>query len=356
MATLRFEKLTMQSAFWLNLDATGESIRMAQLFGALVENPLILGEAVRRAFAETLLPAIREAWVARLPKAVDMHVVQASGLDLARHRARDDAIDDVAGRHGLVDSAMRDISGEDFTFSGDAHTPDPFWSSLRVHHTERASGTAEGHTLNQIYNRMRAAQMRNDPARFAAMQRRLEEHRDRFIASLQRRKDGSQKSSHPLSSGLFRARAMEVMDLFVNPTYLQPRRVGNTVVVGVGPLDQLERIQTPSATEFSLGHGSTPSKYNVLWRQLEFGTGTFALPYSRNGWAEKGITRYNEGLPEGLWYWGKTLEDAGLVLQGSEGIHSLFDQRGVLAQNAAFVEAVFKNLRLIFAGKFGPVA
>lgn len=71
--------------------------------------------------------------------------------------------------------------------------------------------------------------------------------------------------------------------------------VVNGITVRVGNIAALDKIKTPSATEELSGHRSK-SAYNILWRQMEFGTGVFAFPNVRSG------GRYRTSA--GTWWYG----------------------------------------------------
>jgi hypothetical protein len=310
----RFEPVMVTIDF--EFDANNELGRLADRIEALTVTPRILSNLLKRAFAETLIPAIRAAYIKGLPKAVDMHLAKISNIE--------------AGEMG--DSSKK-------------------WDKVKTTSFSRENPTDEGKALGSIYERMRAAQLRNDPERYAKLQNLLDDKRKEFISSLQRLKGGKQKKSHALSSGLFRARALEVLDLLVNQANMSTTSEGDSVSVGLGNLTALDAIKTPSATEYVLEKGESSSKYNILWRQLEFGTGIGARQYDSNPFAGKHTnSRYQEGLPSGMWYYGKSLDKAGLILAGSSGVHALWDSRQVLNQGRAFAELTLKYMTGVLLG------
>ena len=71
--------------------------------------------------------------------------------------------------------------------------------------------------------------------------------------------------------------------------------VVNSITLRIGNIAELDKIKTPSATPLITGHRST-SKFNILWRQMEFGTGVFAFPTMRTS------GRYKTSA--GTWWFG----------------------------------------------------
>lgn len=75
----------------------------------------------------------------------------------------------------------------------------------------------------------------------------------------------------------------EVLRLIAGTNALQVSHVGGQTVVGIGDMEALERVRTPSYTEYAK-EKQTASKFTVLWRQLEFGTGYYARPDREKTW------------------------------------------------------------------------
>lgn len=119
--------------------------------------------------------------------------------------------------------------------------------------------------------------------------------RDRILSSYQRskytakkQKDSRGKRVHQALREAAKQRLVamrRVRDLITAKDQMEVeygRRNGviNSITVKAGRLDQLDRIRTPSATPLITGHQSS-SRFNILWRQMEFGTGVFAFPSGR---------------------------------------------------------------------------
>lgn len=313
METLTFTKERSNVKITID-DAFGDIAKVANVLEAVINNPHLLGEALVRAMTDVILPIVREAYISGLPKAVDMQWVKSDYNKLQKSAESPDV------RQGYA-----------------------------VHSTPREFPTMEGEALRDISKRMRVAQMRNNPEAFKKAMDAFEAHRDKYLASLQRKKSGEIKQSHYLSSGQFRKRALQVMEVFTDPSLIQTSVFGNNVSAGIGSLPMLNRIETPSATEYALHKGHTSSPYNILWRHLEFGTGV----YSRGAFAggDKPASRYNEHLWGGLWYYGKTLKMAPLILHGSEGIQALYGPNGVASKSREFLAAVQHELNKVLLGQ-----
>lgn len=119
-----------------------------------------------------------------------------------------------------------------------------------------------------------------------------------------------------LSTGLFTPRMREVLAGLV--TVSDPQATPDGFVLGIGPLQQLNSVRTPSHGEITKGK-PTRSRYTVLWRQLEFGTGVFAKPQPRAV-----ATRTKE--PDGSWWYGA---------QAGQGLHLLGTRPGNFLRQAS---------------------
>jgi hypothetical protein len=266
----------------------------------IMRQPELLAQAIRHAMLETLIPKLRQAWITGLTKAVNMQVV--------------------------TDAAP------------DSHTT----GMERIISNPRADPTEEGQALGRIYERLRAAQMRGDSATHQKVMQDFIKHQDGYINSLQTLASGKQKHSHYLSSGLFRQRSVEVMHAFLQDPQITQTSEG--LNIGIGDLGDLEGIKTPSATEYVLHRGRTGSKFDVLWRHLEFGTGVFSQVQRAN-------SKWNDGFTGGEWYYGQHRARARLVLKGSEGVHSLKALGGSSA-HPDFVTAVEKYMTKVLTPGF----
>lgn len=316
--SLQFRRLRSDHALHITFEDKDQGLAaIVDALGRAAQDHRIIGNLLRRAMAETMLPAIRDAYIAGLPRAVNMEVLQTD----ARHLS-----------HAYIDASgkIKNRAGAD---------------DLQIISKIREFPTSEGHTLASIFDRMRNAQLRGDSARVDAIRGEYEQHKTAYQRSLQRLQTTKKekKSSH-LSSGLFRARAMEVMSLLVDAANIVPTSTGDAITVGIGNLAELDSIRTPSATEYILGKGPTKSEYDILWRHLEFGTGVHSVMAKRN-------TQFNEGLKMGgEWYYGKDPTNA-LLLRGSQPVHGLFDAQGIVNKGREFILLTEQYLGMLMGGR-----
>lgn len=109
-----------------------------------------------------------------------------------------------------------------------------------------------------------------------AAKARLDETRVEYMKATRKRSSKARaKSMANMNSGSFRALAMQILHKVADPARLSIAEKGNSMLVGAGALKDVESIATPSATPKVWGRESG-SPYQVLWRQLEYGTGNFA--------------------------------------------------------------------------------
>lgn len=153
-----------------------------------------------------------------------------------------------------------------------------------------------------------------------------------------------------LTGALMRERAYKVLDLLTNPSYVQDEMRGDTFVVGSGRHGPLDSVKTPSATGY-LTSNPTVTRYNVLWRHLEFGTGMYAsrpnLPghdtYSGGGRSKNA---------DGTWWYGRSdnFADGGIQVRGSSPLHALWGPNGIqLASHHAAAQAELERAILEYA-------
>lgn len=288
-------------------DATGEFRQFGERLLINLHTPNIEAIILRRALAEVILPVIRDAYIRGLPKAVNMRKVEDTGL-----------------------------TGKDK------------WT---VKSTPRQNPSPEGESLLKLYERMRSAAARGDEDALNTAKADLAKHTMPFATALQRDAKGKMKKRHGLSSGHFRKRAIQVMDLFANPAHMNAVSTEGKVTVGIGNFRQLENIETPSATEFKLGLNKTRSRDNILWRHLEFGTGVHAN--KENGLPNRKQSNGRFGVlagAQGMWYYGRSLKRARLVLEGSDGVHAIYGNKQLVDAQRRFGDVVAHYLTRLFSG------
>lgn len=108
---------------------------------------------------------------------------------------------------------------------------------------------------------------------------------------------GSVETSASTPKGLFTSRMKELLAQLTRANDIDVLKVSSRrIVLGIGRLRKLEKIETPSRSS------KARSKFRILLRQLEFGTGQFAKEgYARKGGSE---SRYKEPNAGGAWWFG----------------------------------------------------
>jgi hypothetical protein len=102
--------------------------------------------------------------------------------------------------------------------------------------------------------------------------------------------------------GQFHAAMEKVMQTLVDPKLMEATRTKTQLVLGIGDRNLLNAIETPS-------YYPAKTRYKIMWRHMEFGTGMFAKPGRR----VTGPTK--EG--DGSWWYGPK-KGQGLHLAGSQ--------------------------------------
>jgi hypothetical protein len=125
-----------------------------------------------------------------------------------------------------------------------------------------------------------------------------------------------------LAGNQFRTRMQALLRIMVDARFVRSERNGKRIRIDVGQLSLLNQIETPSATEALRGY-PTGSRYKILWRQLEFGTGAKrSAAKDRAGGASK---------PAKQWWYGKR-EDASILLKGTLPMNFLTNNEGQIYQ------------------------
>lgn len=210
----------------------------------------VMGQLLRAAMSETLLVAYRQRFLAAMPRMVNM-----------RRESRRAVGDPV-------------LSG-----------------------ALRRSTMAAYETLNK-------ARVSGDPAVIAAAQTHLDGLKLQVRSALELKR---RYGRHRLPHGMFRALALQVLDLMSNENEIQLLHGDGSITAGIGLRTALDAIHTPSATPELTGH-PTSSTRNILWRQLEFGSGMFST--------RKQDQRGRFRSASGGWWYGRS-PDAALHLLGS---------------------------------------
>lgn len=245
---------------------------MYRALNALANNPTAIANLVKGALSETVLRAYRERFKAAESTMTTMH--RLDGASESR-RKRDEvpkadaprSTDDRRAKLLSRAEEIRDLLGEGRSLSSD------LFAEL-----ERIASQLEDKT-------------RDEPS----IDRRTGKE---FVRNVLYRGGRGRE--------LLLAGMAEVLGLITGSRSMRTHRTGDKVVIGIGNLAALERIRTPSYTEYERGK-HTHSLYTVLWRQLEFGTGYYARP----------------DRVKNYWKFGK------LPIRGSRGGHFLRDVTGL---------------------------
>lgn len=239
----------------------------------LAVHPDLVASLLHTVVAETLVRGVRERFLQHLPNAMEMHTLKTT-------------------------------------------------AQKRVRHTEEMA------EMSRLYDTLQRFERAGDARGIAATRTRLTDARARYRESLQLNTARNPITASKFSSGLFRSRALEVLNELTDGNLMRTKVAKSSLVVQVGNQQRLGQIKTPSATEFVLRRHKTTSRYQTLWRHLEFGTGVYSSDPEGKG--NKAPTRYSglEGLPP--WHWAYSPNPPqGLILRGSHGVHALRNQFGV---------------------------
>lgn len=230
----------------IHFDNEGTFRSWVEHLGQVVARPAMISEMMRRIVAQTVLKEVTQAFIANLPKAMNMEYEKGK------------------------------------------------WGISMIGDSPRKRFMSEHKELGGLYARLQEAQMKGDVTEVAKVREAFMNLKERYRSSLMTLKTGKEKSSHYLSSGLFRERAMKVLAILGNPNLLTPVMSDNAISIGVGSIAMLDLIKTPSATQYVLKRGPTKSHYNILWRHLEFGTGVHARHIAYNDEGEGPTSRFKQ--------------------------------------------------------------
>lgn len=172
--------------------------------------------------------------------------------------------------------------------------------------------------------RLAEAQLKSDYATADRIRDRVNKQFEQLWARLQQGPNGVAYPSHKLSTlagNRFRRQMFTVLALFTDAMNVYAEKTASGIAIGVGPRAALESVTTPSATKALTGRESS-SRYKVMWRQLEFGTGALrnAQKDRLNKWA----------VPKDEWWYGPKNTKAGLLLKGTAPMNFLTDGSGAM--------------------------
>ncbi len=212
----------------IRVDPNGELARgLSDAIAYYSTLPDRLTLAARRAMQRTYLAEFQKVFLARFYRSLEMHVEKFDG--------------DQAGKSALMEQEF-----------------------------------AAQRTYMRATHRLNMAQRGGDSARIASARMSLDSAREEWMVQT-RRRAGSKtiKSGGSLTSGLFRQRAAQILDAITDGSRTKVTRSPDSASFGAGALSEISKIETPSNTPLLFGT-DTSSRFTMLWRQLEFGTGSYA--------------------------------------------------------------------------------
>lgn len=163
--------------------------------------------------------------------------------------------------------------------------------------------------------------------------------RDRVMAAGERLRESLGKTAqgtpygHKLSEragNQFRRMMVRMLALLADAQLVGVERSQSGVMIGVGPMQWLDQLETPSAT-MALTGLPTGSRFRSFWRHLEFGTGA-KRKVAGNAW---GAGR------SPTWWYGRRKKGS-LLLEGTLPMNFLTDDNGQIYAND--MEALEKAL------------
>lgn len=181
-------------------------------------------------------------------------------------------------------------------------------------------------SLQRTLERLNEAQLDGDYEATDKLQERALRAQARLQERLQQDPRGRPLKSHSLSvlaGNQFRRRMMGVLGLITDSAFVVPHREGSRITVGIGPTYWLDQIETPSATAALTGSRTT-SKFRIMWRHLEFGTGV------RRSSAKNPLNP--GGQPAARWWYGRS-KRASLLLEGTAPMNFLTTSAGQMFPN-----------------------
>lgn len=273
-ADLAARTVTIQQRMYLGARVETKRAALAKL----AKNPYAIEAMLRAAMQETFVKAFRERFLKHLARAVAMEVDGKQKPQIPTTERKEKGYDGKYRESYLARALDTLKKYEQSYFSLDAR-----------------------HTRQRMHARQNVAH-----ARERYMDAVMAKRKHRGKSSIRRsfnwdRKTKQYQSMH--ESG-FRRLALEILAMVVpavQPTWgrMMPQATSGgakgagaggpaMIRLGVGSLAQIEGVKTPSFKS------TTPSRYNTLWRHLEFGTGIYrsdksvnaASPYrtERGGW------------------------------------------------------------------------
>jgi hypothetical protein len=261
---------------------------MINYFASLEPGGIVARRVLQRALIYGVLRSIRRVYMARLHNALTMSIVSTTRT----------------GRRA-----------------------DNFSISERMESLRKAHESMDEAVLSGNQDRIKAAARRLNTVDRAIAQNGLEPDKRLTKLSLKA------MSLSALTSALMRDRALQVLDFLTNAQYVKsPVMENGNMSISAGRVDQLDQIKTPSATD-ALLQRPTDSEYDIMWRQLEFGTGVRASNAKVMGQnIVKGSGTYKNA--DGSWWYGPPRNatgkpQAGLLVQGNSPMHALWGPSGV---------------------------
>lgn len=192
-------------------------------------------------------------------------------------------------------------------------------------------------TLEQINE----AQLSGNFVRVASLRKRLAVIEDRLRTTMGKSPGGNEWKSSDLSlktGNVFRRQLFKMLGLLTDSQFVSAGGIPGGVAVGVGPIAELDKLETPSATQKLIGV-PTPSRYKSFWRHLEFGTGAQRKAFN------------NPGRNKSPRWWYGTNPEKSLLLEGTSPMNFLTNNFGkVYPEDLSALEKAFSNMLIEVLG------
>lgn len=269
----RFPRAKYQFNIRVKFSMKSEGFKAAQEKLLHVLDPDVMGDAIRQAVVRSLVANMRLRFIRHMTNALEMESLEVNGR----------------APNSTAQKRMQDKNLQD--------------------------------ALNRLMHRLNEAQIDGDLSAADGIRERMLKVYEKLHASLELSPKGQPLGSHALSKLVgneFRRRMFMVLQLLTDRHFVGVVTRDGKITVNVGNIPLLDRIQTPSATERLTGR-PTSSRFKILWRHLEFGTGLLrSTQKDRRNSVTKGL---------GSWWYGRILENS-LQLRGTLPMNFITNNNG----------------------------
>lgn len=333
--TRRYKATVTAEIKLLNSDEVSQAIKT--VFGDGNKDVLTkrLQAAVKEAFVKAVLPNIRRRFLIALPSAFAVRVAKKKDNYAPQLEPLESKINKLAGFSAGRAKLTRLVER---------------LSDAMERYDQLVMGDADREALSDQYYEIQQARREYEKevltykTRYSA--RSLEKQ------GIEGSEQGKQSSlgKRAFGASILRLKTQTVLNA------LMALRVGTVMGndIYLGDMTRLDAIQTPSATQGLTGK-PTSSKLTVLWRHLEFGTGTMRkrtgnvpITGGMRGYSPREVRGLYDG-PAGAWFYGPT-GNVGFLVEGTYPMNFLLTGQGQpYKEDWDRFEAVLMN-----ALQFGP--